>query len=91
MFLSDKFEPQIICFPILATYPLDLTKTRLQIQGEGNKLKGNAIETAKTVRFRLVFIVKCIKNGNHCTLLLRRFNTEEWLPLHVESLKRKVQ
>lgn len=40
--------------PISATYPLDLTKTRLQIQGEGNKLKGNGIEAAKKVRIRLL-------------------------------------
>lgn len=29
----------------LATYPLDLTKTRLQIQGEGNKAKPNGLVT----------------------------------------------
>lgn len=38
----------------LATYPLDLTKTRLQIQGEGNKLKANGIDATKKVRFNFV-------------------------------------
>lgn len=34
---------------ITATYPLDLTKTRLQIQGEGNKVNGSALNAAKKV------------------------------------------
>lgn len=38
-------------FDNVATYPLDLTKTRLQIQGEANKLNGNKLNAVKTVNF----------------------------------------
>lgn len=34
-----------------ATYPLDLTKTRLQIQGEGHQAKTNGLLAAKQVMF----------------------------------------
>ncbi|XP_055300961.1 mitochondrial uncoupling protein 4 [Sitodiplosis mosellana] len=43
----------------LATYPLDLTKTRLQIQGEGKKLKANDLATTNKVQYRGMVATVC--------------------------------
>lgn len=40
-----------LIFDNVATYPLDLTKTRLQIQGEANMVNGNAPNAVKQVNF----------------------------------------
>lgn len=57
---ATKNEKYALIVVLTATYPLDLTKTRLQIQGEANAVNGNAIDAVKRVNKLRIFPVEFI-------------------------------